>query len=199
MDKLLTDCSACLLNIACRILIYSGKVNISYELAVLIVMSRWKRSYLLDHSNEVLCLTGKNNVASPVVAVEQRSYANRISCRNQAVCLKIVDNESEFRAKHWKHVCTILVIKRKKNLTVAFTCELVCLCKLLPYWSEAVNLAVAYKHISIKRERLHALISKTHDCKSVKTQPSRWSLNQSCIIRTSRYRLLKERHDFLRT
>ena len=75
----------------------------------------------------------------------------------------VVDYAGKFSIKLFEHFCSVLPVKRKKDLTVAVAFKTVSFFyEFIFLLSETVQLTVTYNVTAVQFKRLHSFRSKTH-------------------------------------
>ncbi|MPN21178.1 hypothetical protein SDC9_168557 [bioreactor metagenome] len=73
-------------------------------------MSRREGFDRLRQPCDVFRLAGEENFAVFVVAIEQRTDADRVSRRNQRIAFVIIKDQRILRVEHLEHVCPVPLI-----------------------------------------------------------------------------------------
>ena len=82
------------------------------------IMSRREGNYLFAQRNEIFGFACEENCSAGVISVKKRADTDRISCGDELLFLSVVQNESKFGVKHFKHFAAVFTIERKENFTV---------------------------------------------------------------------------------
>ena len=125
------------------------------------------------------------------VTVVERSYADRVPCRNKLPFFAVVYDERKFRIEHFKHFHGIFFIERKKYLAIAVAFKAVFAFELFFYLPIAVNLSVANDAVSVQSKRLHTVRGKPHNREPAKAHYSVFQFNYFHIVGASRVRLIQ--------
>ena len=125
------------------------------------------------------------------MAVVKRSDTDRISCGDILACLCVINYHGELGVKHLEHIHAVLTVHGENNLAVRAALECIFLAELFLCFFKSVKLAVAYCIASVQLKGLHSVGSQSHNRKTVKAEKSLARINDTAVVGTSGYRLVK--------
>ena len=138
-------------------------VTVAGKCSILIIMSRWKRHDLCDQSDQVFRFTCKQNRTELIISVIQRTNADGISGRNVLFCFSIIQNQSKLCIQRRKHIYSIFLIQRKKNLTIWVAFKRIFIRQSLPDFFKSIDLTVTDSITISKSKRLHSFWMQPHN------------------------------------
>ena len=158
-------------------------IPIADEFPVFIIMSGREWKDLVYQAFQVLGFAGKEDIAVPVAAVEERADADGIPCGDPGSRFGVIEDQGEFRIQPGKHICTHLFVERQQDLAVTVAGKCIPLPdQLVFYRAEAVDLAVADKEVPVQGKGLHAFFCKAHDGQTLEAhQPGAGVKDPGCV------------------
>ena len=173
------------------------QVRITDKFAVRIIVSGREGDDFPAETDKVLCFTCKYHASVRCSSVEQRPDSDGISCCNKFVLPAVIDDHGEFCIEHPEHIRPVFVIQRQDNFTVGIADKGIIFRKFSFQRTKQIQFSVAYAHVAIQMERLHALFVKPHDCQTVKAKNAFTCLFNAAHIRASGFCTVKPDSDFL--
>ena len=172
-----TDAFADGFHVAIEVLLGLGDIRIAGDFAIHRVAAGREGQDGFRKAHQVLGFAGVDQRAVGEAAVVQRADADRIPGGDQHVFFGIVQDQRELRVEVFEHVQPLFAVERQKKLAVGLALKLIPPGKRLLDWAEAVQFAVAYHHVAVQRERLHAGFRQAHDGQAVEAKPA-----LSCLL-----------------
>ena len=147
---------------------------------------------MVSHSaGEVLRLAGKGHRAVRRPSIIQGTDADRVARGDQAVFLRVIEDQRELRVQHAEHVHAVLAVQRQQDLAVRVARKGILFLQPLADRAEAVQLAVADHEAAVQLERLHARLGQAHDGQAMKAQIAAGQLHQPAHVRPAGNRPVK--------
>ncbi len=166
-------------------MVYRCDVAVADEFPVAVIMSRRKRQDFVGQPHQIFRFAGKQDRAVSVVAVIQRTNADRVAGGDKFFLLSVVENAGKLRVQLFKHADAVFFIHGQQHFAVGLAGEGVVLGQFLFKLFKAVNLAVADHPAAVQAEGLHPFRVKPHDGESVKAEYPLPHVNDAGIIRAA--------------
>ena len=152
----------------------------------------------LAQTDEVLRLAGEEDAAVGEIAVEERTDADGVARGDETVGLGVINDHSKLGIELGEHLHAVLAVEGENELAVGLGREGVALgLQLLFERTEAVQLAVANRHVAAEVEGLHPLLVQAHDGKTVEAEHTAAGLFHPAHVGTAGNGAVKVRTDLL--
>ena len=197
-DELLTDLFAHGVQIVLGVFRHRGEVGVADEFAVGVVVTRREGHDALAQTDEVLRLAGEEDAAVGEIAVEERTDADGVARGDETVGLGVINDHGKLGIELGEHLHAVLAVEGENELAVGLGREGVALgLQLLFERTEAVQLAVANRHVAAEVEGLHPLLVQAHDGKAVEAEHTAAGLFHPAHVGTAGNGAVKVRTDLL--
>ena len=197
-DELLTDLFAYGVQIVPGVFRHRGEVGVADEFAVGVVVARREGHDALAQTDEVLRLAGEEDAAVGEIAVEERADADGVARGDETVGLGVINDHGKLGIELGEHLHAVLAVEGENELAVGLGREGVALgLQLLFERTEAVQLAVANRHVAAEVEGLHPLLVQAHDGKTVEAEHTAAGLFRPAHVGTAGNGAVKVRTDLL--